>query len=223
MLGKVVSKRQRRVGMHPWSLGGHKIWEWHVDKAKGKLNWHIGEGVEVFSHIRCTLYSHAGQVSQKVIKEGLIALVEEISPGLWKMHSTEEPSIGPDILSDFLDILLGWENMWLWDDLTLHGGSDWLATAISGGTLLAVTDGAYIREQYPHLCSAAFIFGMFPGMQMADWVLLRVLSGGECVPWGAPWTHGYTPASILAVHTCRSDIEGSVVVFTLLAWECLVE
>ncbi len=37
------------------------------------------------------------------------------------------------------------------------GGTDWLLQAIAGGTLIPVTDGSYIREHYPELCSAAFI------------------------------------------------------------------
>ncbi len=37
------------------------------------------------------------------------------------------------------------------------GGTDWLSHAIAGETLVAVTDGSYIREHYPKLCSAAFI------------------------------------------------------------------
>ncbi len=37
------------------------------------------------------------------------------------------------------------------------GGTNWLSWAIAGGTLVAVTDGSYIWEPYPDLCSAAFI------------------------------------------------------------------
>jgi hypothetical protein len=36
-------------------------------------------------------------------------------------------------------------------------GTDWLSQAIAEGTLIAVTDGSYIREHYPEICSAAFI------------------------------------------------------------------
>jgi hypothetical protein len=36
-------------------------------------------------------------------------------------------------------------------------GMDWLSWVIAGGTLVAVTDGSYIREHHPDLCSAAFI------------------------------------------------------------------
>jgi len=35
----------------------------------------------------------------------------------------------------------------------MTGVSDWLHEAIQEGSLVAVTDGLYIREQYPrHLC-----------------------------------------------------------------------
>ena len=37
------------------------------------------------------------------------------------------------------------------------GGTDWLLHAIAGQMLVAVTDGSYIQEHYPELCSAAFI------------------------------------------------------------------
>jgi hypothetical protein len=41
--------------------------------------------------------------------------------------------------------------------MKMIGGTDWLAQAIAGGALNAVTDRSYIRENYPDLCSAAFI------------------------------------------------------------------
>ena len=46
----------------------------------------------------------------------------------------------------------------MWDSLQLVGGEDWLAEAIADESLVAVTDGSYIKELYPNLCSAAFIF-----------------------------------------------------------------
>ncbi len=39
----------------------------------------------------------------------------------------------------------------------MYGGVPWLDLAISMGTLVAVTDGLYIRELYPNVCSRAFI------------------------------------------------------------------
>jgi hypothetical protein len=49
----------------------------------------------------------------------------------------------------FMEVLYLWGNTWLWDNM--H-------EAIQDGSLIAVTDGSYIREQYPNLCSAAFVF-----------------------------------------------------------------
>ena len=60
----------------------------------------------------------------------------------------------------------------MWKSLRLVGSDEWIKDAIEGWTLVAVTDGSYIKERYPHLFSAAFIlecskgsgrvFGSFP-------------------------------------------------------------
>jgi hypothetical protein len=52
------------------------------------------------------------------------------------------------------------------------GGTDWLSQAIARGTRIAVTDGSYIREHYPKICSAAFI--------------LECKHGGGCVAGAFP-------------------------------------
>jgi hypothetical protein len=41
--------------------------------------------------------------------------------------------------------------------MSVLGGMKWLHHSIIDGSLVAVTDGLYIRELYPHLCSAAFV------------------------------------------------------------------
>lgn len=104
--------------------------------------------MEVFRNICPSLYS-CGHISWRAIRRGQIALVEETSPVLWKIFSTAEPPMGLKTPQTSC--------MFFGDDLKLQGGSDWLATAFSEGTLLEVTDGSYIRERYTHLCSTAFI------------------------------------------------------------------
>ena len=37
------------------------------------------------------------------------------------------------------------------------GGTEWIAQAIADNSLVAATDGSYIKEHYPELCSAAFV------------------------------------------------------------------
>jgi hypothetical protein len=45
----------------------------------------------------------------------------------------------------------------------LTGGTDWVAQAIHLNSLVAVTDGSYIKEHYPDLCSAAFVLKCMQG------------------------------------------------------------
>ena len=45
----------------------------------------------------------------------------------------------------------------MWKPLRILGNDGWIKEAIEGGTLVAVTDGSYMREMYPDICSAAFI------------------------------------------------------------------
>ena len=51
-----------------------------------------------------------------------------------------------------------WGEMWVWDNLTLHGDPSWLAEAIADNSLIAVTDGSYIKEIYPYINLAADVF-----------------------------------------------------------------
>jgi hypothetical protein len=57
----------------------------------------------------------------------------------------------------FVEVIQSWGNTWLWEHMTVHRGVEWLEHAIAEGTLVAVTDGLYIRELYPNLCSTAFV------------------------------------------------------------------
>ena len=65
-----------------------------------------------------------------------------------------ESKLLPDCLMEVLKEL-GY--CWMRKALRLIGDKDWTTGAIERGTLLAVTDGSYIKEICPGLCSAAFI------------------------------------------------------------------
>ena len=45
----------------------------------------------------------------------------------------------------------------MWKSLRILGNDGWLKWAIERRTLVAVTDGSYMREMYPNICLAAFI------------------------------------------------------------------
>jgi hypothetical protein len=41
--------------------------------------------------------------------------------------------------------------------MSVKGGTDWIAQAITAGSLVAVTDGSYMQQLYPNLCLVAFV------------------------------------------------------------------
>ena len=55
------------------------------------------------------------------------------------------------------EVLKEWGCMWMWKSLRIVGDDQWIRRAIERGTLVAVTDGSYMREMYSNVCSAAFI------------------------------------------------------------------
>ncbi len=90
------------------------------------------------------------------VVRGDICLVDEIQPGVFCITSTAretQDTVGP---TTSLEVLCEWGCSWLWEHMTIVGGLEWIAQAITAGSLVAVTDGLYIRQLY-HLCSAAFI------------------------------------------------------------------
>ena len=67
----------------------------------------------------------------------------------------EPPSTSRQVLNE-------WGHTWMWESLNLSGdGEDkagaWLKEAIEENTLVAVTDGSYMKELYPDMNSCAFI------------------------------------------------------------------
>ena len=75
----------------------------------------------------------------------------------WRLLSST-PTAEPDTTPiTFLGVLESWGNTWLWEKMSVSGGTEWIRHSIDDGSLVAVTDGLYIRELYPNLCSAAFV------------------------------------------------------------------
>jgi hypothetical protein len=70
------------------------------------------------------------------------------------MVSSARPSLAP---STFLEVLQSWGYTWIWEQMSVSGGTEWVDKFIIDGTLVVVTDRSYIRELFPNLCSAAFV------------------------------------------------------------------
>jgi hypothetical protein len=88
---------------------------------------------------------------------GKICSVEEIQPGMFRVTSTARRAPTATPLTSFLEVLREWGCAWLWEHMSIEGGTECVANAIQDRLLVAVTDGSYIPQHYPHLCSAAFV------------------------------------------------------------------
>jgi hypothetical protein len=155
-IAQVVSHGPALASLGPYKTDGHKLWEWRVVESRGRLYRQKGNQVEVYGHVRRGRYTHI-RTSRSGIMRGDMATVEDGRPGMKKVCSVVPPPIRPIAPTNFLDVLRRWGQTWIWDELKVTGGTDWIAQAISENCLLAVTDGSYIKEHYPELCSAAFI------------------------------------------------------------------
>ena len=71
------------------------------------------------------------------------------------LHSPQPPTQATP--STFWEVIRGWGNTWMWDNLAITGNLDWIAASIADNSCVAVTVGSYMKELYPYLNSAAFV------------------------------------------------------------------
>ena len=94
---------------------------------------------------------------QDVPPRGGPCTVEEAGLGIYKIISYTNMPPQVSHPETFVEVLEEWGCMWMWDDMRLSGDDGWLKEAIRDNTLVAVTDGSYMRSLYPHMNSCAFI------------------------------------------------------------------
>jgi hypothetical protein len=92
-----------------------------------KLNWYT----EVATSQRCN--------------QGKPYSVDKVRPGTFRIASIAQEAQGPPVSGTFLEILQEWGCSWLWEHMSIAGGTSWVAQAIQDKSLVAVTDGSYIK------------------------------------------------------------------------------
>ena len=98
--------------------------------------------------------------------------ISEVELAVVAVVSNADPPQEEIMPTKIKEFLKEWGCTWMCKSLRLVGSDEWIKDAIEGWTLVAVTDGSYIKERYPHLCLADFIlkcskgsgrmFGFFP-------------------------------------------------------------
>ncbi len=88
---------------------------------------------------------------------GNICSVKSAALAVYNIVSTAAGLPTPEPPRNFWRAIEEWDETWMWDNLTIRGETSWLAEAIADNTLIAVTDGSYMKEIYPHINLAAFV------------------------------------------------------------------
>jgi hypothetical protein len=93
------------------------------------------------------------KVKNRVPKEeiGKICTIKNVALGVIGVSSHTPRPPEKEAPSSFRSIVESWGNTWMRDNLKITGDIRWIAEAIADNTLIAITNGSYMRELYPHL------------------------------------------------------------------------
>lgn len=147
---------------------GYKVWGWRFDVEGGWLLHQTEQGTAVYARPegRATRQATRWELVEETnshIDGGMICLLRAAAGDIKVIVPTAEaprPTVTPVTI---LEVLEEWGCLWMWDSLRLVGDDHCLEEAIETGTCRAVTDGSYIKEMYPNICSAAFVFECYEG------------------------------------------------------------
>eukprot|EP00956_Cyclotella_meneghiniana_P029291 scaffold70426_cov59-Cyclotella_meneghiniana.AAC.2 len=222
-------RRPRRLGK--MTHESHKIWPWRLLDNHGALVRQMGDNVDVYKlcntngrRSRNKLYELDETIEDAQI-QGRICSVTLDDRSRAKISSITNPPPSVDDPSNFLDVLKEWGHTWIWHDLQISNGSgkgvnlrlqgtdEWIYSAIQNGTLIAVSDGSYIREWHPELCSAAMIMECQQSknrivVPMAEHCLQANAYRGELI--GLMAIH----LLLLSFNRVRPDLTGSVHIYS---------
>jgi hypothetical protein len=131
----------------------HRIWRWTWNTSESTL-YHLnkdGTTEDVFILGRKPNRFHYSHSQPSSHHQMIYSVKPTLGGGPEALARPTQPP------TCFLDVLQLWGNTWLWDHLTVTGSVAWLSKSSAQNTLVAVNDGSYICELYPHLCSAAYV------------------------------------------------------------------
>ena len=85
--------------------------------------------------------------SQRQGQSNTVCSVQTTTDGEhWQLLSTTPTAEPEKTPTSFLAVLESWGNTWLWDNMSVSGGTEWIQHWIANGSLVAVTDGRIIPQ-----------------------------------------------------------------------------
>jgi len=164
-LYQIASQGRVRDRLGSFVEEGHNIWEWRYKPIEDLLLRVTMEGIQQYRPSQLpwfanmpNRYSPAEDPDDEDdMPLGNVATVRTTDPYIWSITGHSDCAPSKPQSSDFREVLLDWEHTLLWEDFCMVGDAGWIADAIRDNTLITVTDGSYMKEIHPHLCSAAYI------------------------------------------------------------------
>ena len=126
---------------------------------------------------------------------GQYCTIREVDPAVIAVLSHTYMPPSPLKHYSFVDFLIEWVWTWMWDSMVLVGKYYWIEKDIANRSCVAVTNGSYMRELYPNVCSTAFIF------ECAN-------STGRLI--------GLFPETTVSANACRGKLLGLMTVHLIL-------
>lgn len=140
----------------------HKIWEWRWNQATREI-YHIkGDMMDTYREVslRTNVCSNRFSLATRdtpVHETEVACSVAHTRGGYLRPISFGELCSPPPALLNIEEVLNQWGCTWLWDQIETTGSYGWVVDSIRAGTLVAVTDGSFMKQLFPMLCSAAFV------------------------------------------------------------------
>jgi hypothetical protein len=143
---------------------GHKIWEWQYHEDSNRLFHLKGLLMDIYTPSAIPQYANRpnfwtrSRIKVPWEELGDICLVKPVALLVYSVLSTSASPPNPIPPADFWHAIKVWGNSWMWDNLSIRGEVSWLAELIADNSFVAVTNGSYMKEVYPNINSAAFVF-----------------------------------------------------------------
>lgn len=137
---------------------GYKVWEWRVSVSQQLLLHYHGGAMDVYEPT--SELARRWELCEEGCQELVLGLPCAVRLTTQNRVMLRSVATAPDPVTlpeGFFEVLKGWGQTWMWKSLRLVGNEDWILDAVREGTLITVTDGSYIREMDPNVCSCAFV------------------------------------------------------------------
>ena len=149
------------IPLGKWVARSPRIWRVFYDQDENCVEvLSDEEGLIRCDQVRGRTFRRGESMGQ-VEPNGLPATVEATGEDILKLFCTCETQFHEheEETQSFLERLKSWGGAWMWEGLNLNDNEDisWVAESLKNKSIVCVTDGSYMKEFAPDLCSAGWI------------------------------------------------------------------